>query len=242
MMDWLSIWLREIILVILLATFIDLLLPGSSMQRYVKVVVSLFILMTILSPLIMLLKTDFNFSEFTWSIDEVGTAEMKQINKSAAMVPLSQVIKDGKALEAEQIKKTQSMVEERLSDEMRAQLEQGGSLQLKHVAVRTNFRESEGYYIDTVQITLSAAEEAVPASAFKQAKAASPSTDIKPIEKVEININLEDNSTQASTIQKREPSNSAQFKAEEDRIITLLNNQWALKSDQIYISMDEELK
>jgi len=52
MMEALGLWLKQIILVVLLATFIDLLLPNRTMQRYVKLVVSLFILMTILSPVL----------------------------------------------------------------------------------------------------------------------------------------------------------------------------------------------
>lgn len=58
MTAWLSGWLRDIVLIILLATFVDLLIPNNSLQRYVKVVVSLIILLTILSPVISFLKED----------------------------------------------------------------------------------------------------------------------------------------------------------------------------------------
>ncbi|SFK93912.1 stage III sporulation protein AF [Paenibacillus sp. 1_12] len=50
-MGWLSDWLKSIIVVILLATFVDILLPNQTMQRYVKTVVSLFILLTLLQPI-----------------------------------------------------------------------------------------------------------------------------------------------------------------------------------------------
>ncbi|WP_240413997.1 stage III sporulation protein AF [Paenibacillus periandrae] len=50
-MGWLSDWLKSIIMVILLATFVDILLPNQTMQRYVKTVISLFILLTLLQPL-----------------------------------------------------------------------------------------------------------------------------------------------------------------------------------------------
>lgn len=40
-MGWLSDWLKSIIMVILLATFVDILLPNQTMQRYVKTVISL---------------------------------------------------------------------------------------------------------------------------------------------------------------------------------------------------------
>ena len=41
-MDWLAGWLKTVIMVIMLATFVDLLLPSNTMQRYVKTVLSLF--------------------------------------------------------------------------------------------------------------------------------------------------------------------------------------------------------
>ncbi|GAC43036.1 stage III sporulation protein AF [Paenibacillus popilliae] len=53
-MQWFSQWIKEIIMVILLAAFIDLLLPNRSMQRYVKLMLSLIILLTLLSPLLRL--------------------------------------------------------------------------------------------------------------------------------------------------------------------------------------------
>lgn len=57
-MTWLAEWLKEIIFVVLLATFIDLLLPNRSMERYVKLVVSLLILLTLISPVMRLFAPD----------------------------------------------------------------------------------------------------------------------------------------------------------------------------------------
>ncbi|WP_025691610.1 stage III sporulation protein AF [Paenibacillus zanthoxyli] len=55
-MSWLGGWLREIILIVLLATFVELLLPSKSMERYARLVLSLLILLTLLSPIVSLLK------------------------------------------------------------------------------------------------------------------------------------------------------------------------------------------
>ena len=63
MIDWLAGWLREIVLVVLFAVVADMLLPTNALQRYIKVVISLFILLTILSPVLTLLRSDFNFTE-----------------------------------------------------------------------------------------------------------------------------------------------------------------------------------
>lgn len=57
-MAWLGGWLREIVIIVLLAAFVDLLLPSRSMERYVRLVLSLLILLTLLSPVVSLLKGD----------------------------------------------------------------------------------------------------------------------------------------------------------------------------------------
>lgn len=48
-------WLKEIIIIVLFAVFIDLILPNRAMERYVKFVVSLLILLTLLSPVMRIL-------------------------------------------------------------------------------------------------------------------------------------------------------------------------------------------
>ncbi|QHT60436.1 stage III sporulation protein AF [Paenibacillus lycopersici] len=60
MLHWLAVWLQQIIAVVLLAGFIDLLLPNKGMQRYVRLVAGLIILLTILTPIIRLLQGDFS--------------------------------------------------------------------------------------------------------------------------------------------------------------------------------------
>ncbi|WP_018751514.1 stage III sporulation protein AF [Paenibacillus sanguinis] len=57
-MNWLAEWLREIISIVLIAVFIELLLPNRAMERYVRFVVSLLVLLTLLSPIIKLFSAD----------------------------------------------------------------------------------------------------------------------------------------------------------------------------------------
>lgn len=58
-MAFLADWITNIILFILLATVIEMLLPNSSMQKYVKMVVGLLLIVIILTPLFQLLTQDF---------------------------------------------------------------------------------------------------------------------------------------------------------------------------------------
>ena len=45
-------WVKNIIFVVLFASFLELLLPNSSMQRFVRVIMGLFIMLAIITPVI----------------------------------------------------------------------------------------------------------------------------------------------------------------------------------------------
>lgn len=67
MIEWLSSWLKQIILLVLIATFLDLLLPNNAMDRYVKLVMGLLIIMAILSPLLQLIHSNLDLSSLALS-------------------------------------------------------------------------------------------------------------------------------------------------------------------------------
>lgn len=54
-MDELSQWIKEIFLIIISLTFLEILIPSSNMEKYVKFIFSIIILATILQPLSYLL-------------------------------------------------------------------------------------------------------------------------------------------------------------------------------------------
>ena len=58
-MSYLIEWVTNIILFILLATVIDMLLPNSSLRKYVKMVVGLLLIAIILTPILRLISSDF---------------------------------------------------------------------------------------------------------------------------------------------------------------------------------------
>ncbi|MFD2446015.1 stage III sporulation protein AF [Bacillus sp. CGMCC 1.16607] len=58
-MQFLTEWVTNIILFILLATVIDMLLPNSSFQKYTKIVTGLLLIAIILTPVLKLISKDF---------------------------------------------------------------------------------------------------------------------------------------------------------------------------------------
>lgn len=59
-MSFLTEWITNIIVFILLAVVIDLLLPNSSMQKYAKMVISLLLIIVIINPIFKIFSTDMN--------------------------------------------------------------------------------------------------------------------------------------------------------------------------------------
>lgn len=74
-----SAWIKNIILVVLFASFLELLLPNSSMQRFIRVIVGLFILLAILNPVIDLVQNKIQPGE-------VSAISITSSNSSAANV------------------------------------------------------------------------------------------------------------------------------------------------------------
>ncbi|WP_100404759.1 stage III sporulation protein AF [Bacillus solitudinis] len=79
-MGFLTEWLTNIILLILLATILELMLPNSNMQRYVKMVVGLLLLVMILQPLLSIFTTDVD--EWLFSLSNEVDREKMSIEES----------------------------------------------------------------------------------------------------------------------------------------------------------------
>lgn len=70
-MDILSLWIKQIILLVLFATFLELLIPSNSYKKFIKVIMGLLILVTVLQPFLHLMQKP-------W--DETSAAEVAARN------------------------------------------------------------------------------------------------------------------------------------------------------------------
>jgi stage III sporulation protein AF len=85
-LDFLTEWITNIIIFILLATVIDMLLPNSSLQKYVKVVISLLLISIILSPIMKIFSSDFesaiaSISKYNSKVDEEKMENLIELQK-----------------------------------------------------------------------------------------------------------------------------------------------------------------
>jgi stage III sporulation protein AF len=117
--EWLGGWLKSIIMIILIATFVDLLLPNHSLQRYVKTVISLFVLMALLSPIAQLFQK-------TWNVDDLLKSEQQRWDLQAKTPDYlhnpAAIMSQGKTLQAidsiQAIRLTENEIEQQVKKDL----------------------------------------------------------------------------------------------------------------------------
>ncbi|HEU4962845.1 MAG TPA: stage III sporulation protein AF [Bacilli bacterium] len=92
MIEFLSHWMRGLILVIFLAVFLDMLLPSNKMQRYVRLVMGLLIILIMLNPVLKIYNGSSAY-EMDLSLDT-----MLQGESGGGMPSVNQVLAQGEAL------------------------------------------------------------------------------------------------------------------------------------------------
>lgn len=91
-------WVKYIIFVVLFASFLELLLPNSSMQRFVRVIMGLFIMLAILNPVIDLVQNHLTPSQ-------VPVLSANSANSMVILNNAKTVARDREQLSAEIYKK-----------------------------------------------------------------------------------------------------------------------------------------
>ena len=90
-MEFISSWVQGIIVVVVIATIIEMILPNGNSKKYIKIVIGVYIIFNIISPIIN--KFTGNELDFTSIIDinkyeeemstyEVNTKDLEQNNNS----------------------------------------------------------------------------------------------------------------------------------------------------------------
>lgn len=133
MIAYLGEWIKHLVLIILVATFLDLLLPNNQMRRYITLVVGLIILVMILSPILALLQVD--HERMVKGIDQLLAYEGEQKAFSA----------DEKAqqIQAFQDQAVLKEVERMWAEEIKDHLEQHFPLRVEEVKVALSLRDNE---------------------------------------------------------------------------------------------------
>jgi len=237
MIEWLSGWLREIVLVVLFAVVVDMLLPNNMMQRYIKVVVSLFILLTILSPILTLLRSDDHLVEIGARLDRWSSPHFTE----TAMASQREIEEDAARLREANEQQTLAWVEARLADMMKQDLAEQGLTQVAEVQVDVVLERTGYTNIREIHVYAGGSEQQNRAdSDGEQAVSGESRTaegQIAKIEPVVVRIDLSDSASQPSVPASAEKRSTAPAITAEERakIRERISTVWEVSPDQIMI-------
>lgn len=232
-MQWLNEWIREIVLIVLLATFLDLILPNSTMERYVKVVIGLLIILTVLSPVITLLRSD-------WSLDQWQLPYM-QMEAAPAMATLSEVMQEGKQLRDRHEQQSVQL----LRDEMETAITETVHAHYPGIVteIKTNLQlDADGQptlqrltlILKSAQVEMKEKKKQV-----EREYTMAPVEPIKPVEQIDIRTGLSDAKSQKQVNSKQHlHSRHEEVRAELRRILTV---QYPFLETVLQINYDLEL-
>ena len=74
MVNWISSWLQGIIVAVIIGTIIEMLLPKTSISKYVNVIIGVYILFTIISPVVS------KFTKKDIAINEILNSDLYQLD------------------------------------------------------------------------------------------------------------------------------------------------------------------
>lgn len=209
-MDWFAEWIRQIILLVLIATFIDLLLPNQSFDRYVKLVMGLLIIMAILSPLLEFLNKDLELSDLL---------DLKaQPSLSTAEIDSLEVI-DGRSKQLMKFQETQFEKEwaQNVEQIIKKQLSKEFRLHEVEISIKTALHNGHTPQIQSIEVQ---------ASVIRPTEEKT-SSEIKPIEQMPpVQIELND----------KKPVNKPS--ATTTQIKRYIEKTWQIPAKQIKIQID----
>ncbi len=169
MLQWLGDWLKQLIVMVMIAGFIDLLLPTQSMQRYVKVVIGLFLLMMMLSPI-------FRLFEHKWSPDLIlAAAERNSLDSgNKAFRSLDDIMRDANRMQATSRDQAKQLMETQLAGVIRQGVELEFKRTVSQVIVRSNFDHAGVPVVQMVEVTLAPEKQVASLKEVSEQEAKSP--------------------------------------------------------------------
>lgn len=80
-MDTLAEMVKSVVIIVLLAGFAEMLLPGEEMGRYVQLVMGLFVIVAILTPVLGLLRREGEFEVMAWQLPARPVAAWEEVRR-----------------------------------------------------------------------------------------------------------------------------------------------------------------
>lgn len=229
MIGWLSDWLRDIIAVILLAVLVELLLPNKAMQRYARLVVGLFILLTILSPILKLLQT--NISDRLDAGMELW--DERSMTRDIKMPSLEEIQQRAEAIQTQRNVEAAKLTAKALEQSMRDAIIDETGMNVESVDIELILPEGSGEdnspEIGSVAVTL-APREAPPKTADSK------QVEVEAVAPVQVEVNIGSSDAAGSGQKDKPESGFVQIsKSEANAIYGVLAKGWGVRAGQTVI-------
>lgn len=99
MIEAVSAWIKQIILLVLFASFLELLLPSSGMQRFIRVIVGLLITLAILNPVLDVVQNN------NWSAQQVPALSTNSASSQSVISQANKIAGEREQLAVETYKR-----------------------------------------------------------------------------------------------------------------------------------------
>lgn len=225
MIEAISLWLQKIILLVLLATVLDMLLPNSSIQRYVKFVMSLLILLSMISPIIVLFQKDLSAEKIALRIMNYGDSSSEK--------GWTQLKQYSEKLVRENDEEAGRFVKGQLESLIQAKVEEqyGVKVQSVHVVIDQELNKEQSYpVISSVQLILDKDIQDTGRGA------GGASSQIQPVEPVTINVSGESSSKTSDAY------SSPELTVSERKLLSEIANDisqtWGIERSQIIAQVE----
>lgn len=235
LMEGLSHWLRQIIAVVLLAALIDLILPNRTMQKYVRLVAGLFILMTVATPIMHWIKGDFS-SQLATSLNSVEQVPQGAANELAMIEAEGAKLRDTRNIQAAEL------VSAKLGSAIRKEIENTESHAVQKVEVGVE-QEADGTFAVTKIVVLLEPEQ----EAARTHQTGDEVKDVAPIAAVDIRIEVDSWPKKEETVPadiaesaEAEQSSSEEEAADRDtrlRISALISSRFGLSARIVEVKL-----
>lgn len=221
-----------------------MLLPNQSMQRYVKTVISLFLLLTLLQPLLSL------FEKHTQIDQRLGAALFKQDaawnwqsdNGVDRMEPLPAIQQRAEALRIRQEEQSHRMVQNQVADLIKRKIEQTAGVQVQSVQVDTKPDENGRAVIQSVALSLDYVPSNETALHQGRSSTAGNSEPVRPMEpvgvpRIEIGEDTKGSKPTWASEEMKTDSLPPEALQKQTQIVLMLEQDWQLSREQILLQM-----
>lgn len=189
--SFLSSWLKDIVVLFILITIAELIMPNGSMKKYINLIIGLLIIFTIISPIVKLMKFDFNLDEAVINyskFDEIDSREILEFHD-------------------QQEKQIERMFKDKISGEVKKLIEDKSSYTVDSINVNILLEEENYGELDSLEIILKASNN------LTEDKIA-----VEKVEKVELKKDTDEEIVEDESFVEIKDLVSDNFSVEKDRV------------------------